>query len=211
MHERIVINHQEIGMFGSQSVRVVDGKPSYNRFVGNKVVLIDSVQLMDATIASGRPDVYNYIELSNIPGELAVADEKIIYQGSRLEDLLLGFFSGLLGKADLLHVEYQKDKETYRQLLTGVPAPLSRLGFKLFNLGFTWFKDWYIAEGWREGPVKLTAEKPLDEEMVFRNLTGIKKEVVDYLSRSEVEQIRQRAEQVFKGIDKLLENPSVIL
>ncbi|MHA1209321.1 MAG: DUF1122 family protein [Candidatus Freyarchaeota archaeon] len=33
------------------------------------------------------------------------------------------------------------------------------LGYKLFQLGFTWFKDWYFAEGFWEGGVKLQGEK----------------------------------------------------
>jgi hypothetical protein len=200
VHEKIIIQPQVIGLIGGRTVRIDNGKPASSEYQENKVVLVDDVKLMDVHQASGRSQVFNYIELHNISGQIEVAGQIHKYHDSAIEDAILGFFSGLLGRADLIHVEYEQDKVTYRELQTGVPPVLSRLGFKLFNLGFTWFKDFYIAEGWLEGPVKLTAEKPLDREMVNRNLSSMKREVEGYIAKTADTGIHNRAEKVLTRI-----------
>lgn len=39
------------------------------------------------------------------------------------------------------------------------------LGYALFRAGCTWFKDWYFAEGGREGDTKLQGNKPSSAEL----------------------------------------------
>lgn len=52
------------------------------------------------------------------------------------------------------------DSLTAEALNIDIPPPATPIGHLLFINGFTWFKDWYIAEGWREGGQKLQANKP---------------------------------------------------
>lgn len=211
MHEKINMTEQMICSFHGVSVRICDKGVEEMNNISSKVVMIDDMPLMDVTIASGRADVYNYIELYNMRPEVNAAGRETDYFGSKLEDMVLGFFSRPLGRADIIHVEYAKDSRTWSELQAGVPVVLSRLGCKLFSLSFTWFKDWYIAEGWREGPVKLTAEKPVDEEMVVRNLSSHKAEIDQYLKKSAHDAMGKRAADVIDSIEKLLNQPSLLL
>jgi hypothetical protein len=65
--------------------------------------------------------------------------------------------------------------------MSGFPPPVTRLGFILFRLGFTWFKDWYFPEGLMEGGQKLQGEKPADNEAMIRHLKEIRQEVKIFL------------------------------
>lgn len=65
----------------------------------------------------------------------------------------------------------------------GLPTVTTRLGFELFKRDFTWFKDWYFPEGFREGSEKLQAEKPIDEEHRLFHLENIEKELEELMSR----------------------------
>jgi hypothetical protein len=211
VHEKIAVDDGPIGEIKGHPLKVAAGRESDNEFEQHKQVLVGDVRLMEVTVASGRADVYNYIELYNIMPRVKVGEEVVYYYGSPLEEAVLAFFAPRLGPADLLHVEYTKDKETREELLARVPPPLSRLGFKMFSLGLTWFKDWYIAEGWKEGPIKLTGERPLDAEMVRRNAGDIKAAVEAYLEKTADENLRRRAQQVLRKAAEFSKNPSAIL
>jgi len=80
---------------------------------------------------------------------------------SVLENEFLNIINSILNEGEILYIEYIKDKETYYELNIGIPVTLSRLGFKLFKLGFYLLKDWYFPEGFFEGNPKLQAQKPL--------------------------------------------------
>ncbi|MBD3286046.1 DUF1122 domain-containing protein [candidate division WOR-3 bacterium] len=211
MHDKIDIKDGEIGNFKGKPARIADKGLKQSNEVVNKQVMLGETRLMDVTVESGRPNAFNYIELHNIKPVFTIDGEKVEYFDSDLEDTVLAFFSGLLGRADIIHVSYDKDKETWNQLQSSVPAVLSRLGFKLFGLGFTWFKDWYIAEGWREGPVKLTAEKPIDARMVLRNVEGLREEVESYLEKDDIEDKHNRAESILGRLKRLQADPTLAL
>jgi len=212
LYDKIVVNDQEIGTFKGIPVLIRDSGPMDDRHkIVNKQVLIGDNILMDTSIASGRPGIFNYIEMGNIREVLSINGILVSYFDSKVEDVILGYFSGLLGRADIIHVPYYNDQETWHQLQSDTPPVLSRLGYKLFKLGFSWFKDFYIAEGWCEGPVKLTAEKPVDEEMVRRNLASIRKDVVRYLDSTQSSLIRDRGGGVLETIEKYSDQPLLLL
>jgi hypothetical protein len=211
LFERIGIKDQEIDTFRGVPVMILDSQLERRYNTVSKQVLVGESILLDVTIASGRPGILNYIEMSNIREALNISGNQISYFGSELEDTVLGYISGLLGRADLIHVPYYNDQETWHQLQSGVPPVLSRLGYKLSKLGFTWFKDFYIAEGWREGPVKLTAEKPVDEEMVARNLASIEKDVGRFLKSNRSEALTERGMTVLKMIERYRNQPLLLL
>jgi hypothetical protein len=121
--------------------------------------------LMCLVIFPGRrPHLRPWIELFCLPGEESA------YYGSALEDSLLATFCSALGPGGRIFVEYQWDRETACALNVGIAPALTRLGYKLYRLGFTWFKDWYFSEGGFEGSQKLQAEKPLHEDARKRHI-----------------------------------------
>ncbi len=105
------------------------------------------------------------------------------YLDSALEGALLRLFSRYIEPGGKIYVEYHHDRETSIALERRFPPPVTRLGYKLFNLGFTWFKDWYFPEGFMEGGLKLQGEKPLNDDAKRRHLMGIRSQVQDFLER----------------------------
>jgi hypothetical protein len=133
----------------------------------------------------GRPPYHSpWVEFFNISNSLRFGDKTIEYFDSVFEDKLLSIFSQNLNEGESIFVEYYEDEETRRQLGGGLPPVVSRLGYKLFKLGFTWFKDWYFAEGFWEGGQKLQGEKPNDESRI-RQLKEIYMEVKNFLDKEQ--------------------------
>ena len=144
-----------------------------------------SEHLMYVKVFLGRkPYYWPWIELFSINNELVLGDKRLNFFDSELEDSFLKFVSSFLPAGSHIFIEYIEDEETMRELTKGVPPPLTRLGFKLLNLGFTWFKDWYFPEGQNEGSPKLQAEKALNEVIKKKQLENIKEEVENWLSRN---------------------------
>jgi hypothetical protein len=67
-----------------------------------------------------------------------------------------------LGPGGTIMVGYRAD-ETERALRRRVPPAATPLGLALLRAGCRWLKDWYFAEGGREGHTKLQGELPLDD------------------------------------------------
>ncbi len=130
----------------------------------------------------GRKPYYKpWVEFFGINESLEVGTRVINYYGSIYEDYLLSFFSRFIGPGEKIFVEYVDDAETRKQLEIGIPPAVTRLGYKLFRLGYTWFKDWYFPEGFMEGGQKLQGEKPLDNEVRLRQLRRIGEETKAFL------------------------------
>jgi hypothetical protein len=139
--------------------------------------------LLDAKVFYGRPPYHTpWVEMFDIKNPLKLGDKTVDYCDSNFEDKLLSVFSQALSQGESIFVEYYEDEETRRQLGAGLPPPVSRLGYKLFKLGFTWFKDWYFAEGFWEGGQKLQGEKPNAESRI-RQLKEIYMGVKTFLEK----------------------------
>jgi len=124
---------------------------------------------------------------------------------SVFEDFLLNYLSGEIPPRGKIFIEYDGDIETEKGLMRNFPPAVTRLGYKLFNVGFTWFKDWYFAEGGKEGGQKLGGEKPLDDRMRSRQLREIHSDIKAFLATAEisgkdeyVNRARKRAEDILK-------------
>ena len=78
----------------------------------------------------------------------------------------------LLPPGGRLMVVYRQD-ETERGLQRGIPPAATPLGHALYLAGCTWFKDWYFAEGGREGETKLQGNKPPDAEAERREVARL--------------------------------------
>ncbi|MGC8949287.1 MAG: DUF1122 family protein [Thermoprotei archaeon] len=144
------------------------------------------VFLLSVKIFQGRKPYYKpWVEIFNINNELKINSEKIVYFNSDLENGVLLTFSHMLENGESIYVEYYNDVETKKQLDLDFPPVVSRLGHKLFTLGFSWFKNWYFPEGFMEGNVKLQAEKPVNNNVKIMQLTKIYDEVIIFLKKME--------------------------
>lgn len=138
--------------------------------------------LLYAKVFTGRRPHYRpWIELFGINKSITLGDDTVQYLGSKLEHAVLSAFAATLTAGENMFVDYQRDNETKKQLADGFPVVTSRLGTILFELGFTWFKDWYFPEGYMEGDQKLQAEKPLDGDSRNRYLKEICASVESFL------------------------------
>lgn len=166
---------------------------------------IDEIEkrLMRISVYKGEEPYYKpWVEMFSIKDTLIFNEKRFDYFGSKAEDKLLNIFSSRMGEGGRIFIEYQHDDKTMRELSSGVPAPCTRLGYKLFNRGFTWFKDWYFSEGFHEGNQKLQGEKPIDEEHRKKHIDHIKGEVTAFLedkeTKKEKKEIIERAQKVLK-------------
>ena len=132
-----------------------------------------------------RPYYKGWVELFGINDELDLGGDEVSYFGSDIEDDLISLISQHSSAGEKLFIEYQRDRETLSGSNRGIPEPLTRLGYLLFVNGYTWFKDWYFAEGFNEGGQKLQGEKPIDEESEERHIQDIVDDVQKFLNRSE--------------------------
>ncbi len=144
-------------------------------------------KLMDIKIYFGIKPYYRpWIEFFNINNNLNLG-EKVEYFDTKIEAKILEFISKSIGNGEKIYVEYIDDKETSFGLTYNFPPAVTRLGYILLNLDFTWFKDWYFPEGGSEGGQKLQGEKPLNEEFKKKHLKKIQKDVQIFLDKFEVE------------------------
>ena len=98
---------------------------------------------------------------------------------------LLRLLCALLPPGSHIMVEYSGDHETEEGLKHAIPAPATPLGYMLWKCGCRWFKDWYFAEGFLEGGVKLQGEKPLGAPEKKRLEAAARRELQGFLARGE--------------------------
>ncbi len=124
-----------------------------------------------------------------------------------MDEKLFKHLSDLLPPNSHFMVVYVNHEETRKGLEQGVPAPATPIGYLLWKSGCTWFKDWYFAEGFWEGDVKLQGNKPLNEENRRKNSLEIRKELTEFLKKEKGEEkllldAKKRAEDVLKDIER---------
>lgn len=151
-------------------------------------------RLLSAKFFYGRkPYYFPWVELFTV---------NPTFFGSHFEPHLLRLISANIGQGGRIFVEYEGDDETREGLISGIPAPATRLGYLLFIEGFTWFKDWYFAEGFYEGDIKLQGEKPTDRNSKKKHHKEIKNEMKEFIARPPsgryVKEGLERAQKVLK-------------
>ncbi|MFW5927903.1 MAG: DUF1122 family protein [Thermoplasmatota archaeon] len=130
------------------------------------------------SIYQGKQPYYKpWVEIFGINDNIYFQDGVINYFDTDLEDVMLNKISENLGKGGRIFVEYSEDKETRFGLVRDYPEVVTRLGYKLYEHDFTWFKDWYYPEGFNEGGEKLQAEKPIDKKHEQNHHERIKEEI----------------------------------
>lgn len=125
-----------------------------------------------------------WIELAYYP-QISFPNGNIIdLSGTGEEQALFIFFSKLIPGGGKIFVQYEelKGDDTRKALELGIPAPATRIGLLLWNMGCRWFKDWYYPEGGLEGGAKLQGNKPANAEIAREHESEIKKELEDFIA-----------------------------
>ncbi|UCE15941.1 MAG: DUF1122 family protein [Candidatus Bathyarchaeota archaeon] len=174
-------------------LKAIDGKTSENPVVKGKHF-------------SGRGEFYKpWLEIYYY-NHVKFNSSKILDLSARgLDENLFKHLSDLLPPSAHIMVVYLNHEETRKGLERGVPAPVTPLGYLLWKSGCTWFKDWYFAEGFWEGDVKLQGNKPLNKENRRKDLLERRKELTEFLKKEKGEEklfadARRRAEGVLRDI-----------
>lgn len=174
-------------------LKAIDGETSENPVVKGKYF-------------SGRGEFYKpWLEI--------YYDNRAKFKSSKIADVpeigldekMFKHLSALLPQGAHIMVVYLNHEETRKGLERGVPAPATPIGYLLWKSGCTWFKDWYFAEGFWEGDVKLQGNKPLNEENRRKDLLEARKELTEFLKKEKGKEklflgARKRAEDVLGDI-----------
>jgi hypothetical protein len=107
----------------------------------------------------GRYPAAHWVEVTALPPAVEGGGYRLPLEGAALVDLLR-LLGGLLPPGGHIMVEYESPRwMTTRQALErGDPPSQTPLGAALLAAGFRGgFRDWYFAEGGREGPRKVQA------------------------------------------------------
>jgi hypothetical protein len=110
--------------------------------------------------------------------------------------------AALLPPGGRLMVVYGGD-ETERALQRGCPAVTTPLGHALLTAGCTWFKDWYYAEGGREGETKLQGNKPISEGERRGQIARLRRELAGWLAELPAEPDELTARARDRALDAL--------
>jgi hypothetical protein len=100
------------------------------------------------------------------------------------------------------------DDETARALQRGVPPAATPLGRALHLAGCTWFKDWYFAEGGREGETKLQGNKPVNADTARIELARMQGDLRRWLEALPegpdelISRARERAHEILRADDQ---------
>jgi hypothetical protein len=129
--------------------------------------------LAEGVASAGGRGVRPWLEVRIHPQVVFADQMKVETRERGLEKGVIEALAALVPPGGHLMVDYESggQEETFAELVLGVPPLATRLGEMLFAAGFRGqFKDWYFSEGGHEGPRKLQANKPVDEQMAERVL-----------------------------------------
>ncbi|MEN3043785.1 MAG: DUF1122 family protein [Candidatus Hydrothermales bacterium] len=150
-------------------------KGRFKEEINFEIYLIKGIKksfLLNIKYFEGRKPYYRkWIEIFNIRKE---------FFNSEYEEFFLSSVSDEIKEGEKILIEYVNDEETYQFLFKGYPVSISRLGFKLLKLSFTFLKNFYVPEGYWEGSQKIIAEKAINETQKEVRLNEIKKEIEDF-------------------------------
>lgn len=128
-----------------------------------------------------------------------------------IDEKLFKELSKLLPAGSRLMIAYSNHDETFRGLNLDFPPSITYIGYLLWISGFKWFKDWYFAEGFKEGHIKLQGNKPINEENRNKNLLEQKNKIRKFLKKENPdEQIfneaKDRADKIIREIENEIKN-----
>ncbi|NIO16484.1 MAG: DUF1122 domain-containing protein [Deltaproteobacteria bacterium] len=152
-----------------------------------------------------------YTEAVSLTGKGDGEGATLRLDDAAIDGELFRHLGGLIPRGGHLMVSYEGTDPVHRDTLRGlyaqVPPAATPLGFLLFNAGFEYIKDWYLAEGGNEGPRKLWAEKAPDDGWKMHFLKKTEDALVLFLKRGlETEHRdlnsagRERAEKILRAM-----------
>jgi len=167
----------------------------------------DGIEVLFLSVFDGREYYKPWFEVFNVV-------KPMYFYNTLFETDLLQLFYNNLPPGGRVFIEYVRDIETKTQLNRGYPIISTRLGFLMFKTGFTWFKDWYFAEGFMEGNPKLQGEKYLNKEQYFRDLKYWYQNLKSFINEIRVFDeysfnALKYAEMALKAIREILEKQGV--
>jgi hypothetical protein len=160
--------------------------------------------LLNLKLFYGRGSFYKeWVEIYNINTFLSFLN----FFDSIIEEEILRFFYNYLENEGKLFIEYYKDRETVEQLERNYPIISTRIGFKLFKIGFINFKDWYFAEGFYEGGQKIQAEKNLNSHIKLKFIKETYYEIIKFVNNNRNgDEILKKSISYSNEILKILKN-----
>ncbi|RZN39840.1 MAG: DUF1122 domain-containing protein [Methanophagales archaeon ANME-1-THS] len=185
---------------GSYTLRLGEVKKGAFAGVVSFSLRINEHSIVSGLYYTGSTWIRPWMEIDYSPVTGAEVDEA----GEKLFQLL----SELIPPGGHLSVSYIDHRMTARALLAGVPPAATPLGFLLWRSGCRWFKDWYFAEGWKEGGIKLQGGKPLDEARKQLNTQKIVAELTEFLGtrgylEPEIEKVcKELAARILEEVEK---------
>jgi hypothetical protein len=160
---------------GEYTVHVKDVRKGAFAGVFSFSLLVDGQTIVSGLYYLGSTWIRPWLEIDYSPITGDETDET--------GEVLFQLLSELIPPGGHISVAYLDHKITARALLSGVPPVATPIGFLLWRGGCRWFKDWYFAEGWKEGGIKLQGEKPLNEQRKRENTQKIVGELTEFLNK----------------------------
>ncbi|HUV03451.1 MAG TPA: DUF1122 family protein [Desulfobacteria bacterium] len=175
---------------GEYTVHVKDIRKGAFAGVFSFSLLADGQTIVSGLYYHGSTWIRPWLELDYSPltGDELDATGEVLFQ----------LLSELIPPGGHISIAYLDHKITARALLSGVPPAATPIGYLLWKSGCRWFKDWYFAEGWKEGGIKLQGEKPLTEQRKRENTQRIVGELTEFLNKGGY--VEPEVEEVCKAL-----------
>jgi hypothetical protein len=135
---------------------------------------------------TGPFPAFNWIEMTQYREVLRIGDETLDLSATRLDGTLFALLAQLVPPGGHIMVEYDSPthRATERMLTLGFPPVCSPIGYLMCGISCRSYRDWYIAEGGREGPRKLQGFMPLNEEIKGEKTSLLRDQLERFLSGS---------------------------
>ena len=161
---------------GKYTIKITNIKPglisdilNFELYLQNSNRELSKKPIIKCSFFKGRKNYYPWVDFYYYP-QTSFLNNPVNINNEKLNETLFQFISNLIPDGGHMMVVYLNHIETNLGLQKGVPPPITELGYLLWNVGCTWFKDWYFSEGFREGDVKLQGEKPLNKTIQKEHL-----------------------------------------
>jgi hypothetical protein len=192
---------------GAHTLQVTEVQPGAFAGVFSFRLQVQERMVVSGLFYEGSRYIKPWLELeySPISGDERDPDGEALFQ----------LLAELIPPGGHISVAYLDHKITARALISGVPTPATPIGYLLWRCGCRWYKDWYFAEGWKEGGIKLQGEKPLTEERARENTARIVAELTEFLKKSgyvepEIEAIcKELAQKVLEEVKEEHQHPGI--
>lgn len=167
--------------------------------------------------SAGRPSIYVVGWIDGICydwGRFARWEETVDLTVGGLDGLLMAELGRLIPAGGRMWLAYEAfahegrmHRDTRQALALGLPLIATPIGYLLYQAGcWCGLRDWYIPEGWREGPRKLQGNRPVDDAHARRRAAETVAVLRDFLARPPagdaelMDAARMRAETVLEEL-----------